>query len=434
MKYESSFIKKIKDKIKDLQSQGQNNEIPSAVSEFWNIVQSSDYPIIEKFEDVDIASHNTEYNIVTFLYQTSKDVDNVFLLAEFNFIDPKDYLFEHIDGTDIFYKTFVLPKGVQAEYRIFENDPLDGIFAGAKYQNRLERFHEHPDKLSRHVRRIPNGYMGKKDLFIASLRSFHPEISDFVKNSDHQNGKISTSKQESRILGYSRTISLYTPAHYDPKAVYQFIFIHDGSAALSYGETHHLLDYLIASRVIPPIVGIFADPGVKNGKTTRNEEYPCNPDYAQSITQEILPWVRKNISISSDPNDGIIAGSSYGGLASFYYSFMYPECIANVLSLSGSFHWGKPNEDYPYEWLPRKIAFSEKKALKAYMEVGKLEGEYHWNSPGFPNQIVSHRHFVTILKMKGYSYKYNEFNGDHSPSSWIKPLERGLRYFLAKEL
>ncbi|MFW9777746.1 MAG: alpha/beta hydrolase [Candidatus Heimdallarchaeota archaeon] len=432
MNYESQFIKETKDRIKNLQRQGQPNKIPSMVSEFWNTVQSSDYPIIERLEDANIANNNTEYNFVTFLYRTSKNVDNVFLLAEFNFIDPKDYLFEHIDGTDIFYKTFLLPKGAQAEYRIFENDPLDGIFAGAKYQNRLERFHEHPDKLSRHIRRIPNGYLGKKDLFIASLRPFPPEISNFVNNKNQQKGEISTYEQESDILGCSRKISLYTPADYNAEAAYKFIFIHDGSAALSYGETHTLIDYLIASKAISPVVGIFTDPGVKNGNTTRNEEYPCNPHYARSIVQEILPWVRENVSISSDPNDGIIAGSSYGGLASFYYSFMYPESIANVLSLSGSFHWGRPDEDYPYEWLPRKIAFSEKKAIKAYLEVGKLEGEYHWNSPGFPNQIVSHRHFVTILRMKGYSYEYNEYNGDHSPTSWIKPLERGLRYFLGK--
>ena len=57
----------------------------------------------------------------------------------------------------------------------------------------------------------------------------------------------------------------------------------------------------------------------------------------------------------------------------------------------------------------REFAFAEKKRISIFMEVGILEGEYSWDGPDFPNQIVSHRHFKTILDMKGYDATYREY-------------------------
>lgn len=434
MTYGSKFINSFKTNIKNTLKEKDNLKLRALIHRFWEEVTHNDYPIIEKIEQTEDSADLYDYNLVTFLYRSDEILDNVFLLAEFNMVDPRDYLFKKIEKTDVYYKTFPLPKNAQAEYRILENDPLDGIFAGSKYANRWPKLGDHPDRLNKNIQRIKDGLGPGKDMLIAWLKSPMDENKFILdkKNSQILHGKLIVHSHTSTILNYSRKITVYTPKNYDSDLNYPFLFMFDGSSFIKFSRIHLIIDKMIEEKIIPPIISIFIDPGVKNGQTMRYEEYPCNPDFAKSITEEILSWVKQNYSISDDPNKAIIAGSSYGGLAAFYYSFMYPSQIRNVLSLSGSFHWGRSDEkDYSYEWLPRKVAFSEKKDIIVYLEVGKLEGEYHWDAPYFPNQIVSHRHFTTILKMKGYNFTYNEYNGDHSHVAWINPFRRGLQHFLS---
>ncbi len=74
------------------------------------------------------------------------------------------------------------------------------------------------------------------------------------------------------------------------------------------------------------------------------------------------------------------------------------------------------------------IAFGDKKPTTIFMEVGVLEGEYSWADPEFPHAIVSHRHFKTVLDMKGYDVKYQEYAGGHEMLSWRGGIAEGLKH------
>jgi len=428
----SKLIDSFKSEINQAVNENNISKLQDIITRFWEKIETINYPIIEELNGD--SPNLSDYNLVTFLYRSDENLDNVFLLGEFNFVDPKDYIFDKIEHTDVFYKTFTLPKNTQAVYRILENDPLDGIFAGAKYANRWSKFGNHPDKLNKNIQIIRNGFEEGRDMIVTWLKDPQDDSTSVLLDDEPRIiGKLNEYNHSSLILKYSRKITVYTPPNYDSTLKYPYLIMLDGSLFLKYSRIHVIIDKFIENGQIPAIVAIFVDPGLKDGQTKRYDEYPCNSDFAKSITEEILPWVKEKYSISEDPTEAIIAGSSYGGLAAFHYSFMYPNKIKNVLSLSGSFHVGKDeNSDYPYEWLPQKVAFSDKRDINVFMRVGKLEGEYHWDSPDFPNQIVSHRHFTTILKMKGYKFTYDEYNGDHSLVAWIKPFKEGLLYFLAK--
>ncbi|OLS22580.1 MAG: Enterochelin esterase [Candidatus Heimdallarchaeota archaeon LC_2] len=436
MTYISKFIHSFKLRITNIVEENESSNLQTVIEQFWKDVNDNIYPIIEELDKTEYSVNLSEYNLVTFLYRSNEILENVFILAEFNYIDARDYVFKKIENTDVYYKTFALPKNAQATYRIMINDPLDGIFAEAKYANRMSKFGDHPDKLNRNIQRIKDGFVPGKDLLIAWLKP-PKAVNQFILE-DHGpqilEGKLSEHSHSSSILNYTRKITVYTPKNYDPLQKYPFLLMFDGSSSIKYIQVHKIVDEMIEDGKILPIIVIFVDPGIKNDQTMRYQEYSCNPDFAKSINEEFLPWIQENYSITDNPQNATIAGSSYGGLAAFYFSFIYPDKIKNVISLSGSFHVGKNDDSaYPYEWLPQQVAFSEKRKINAYLEVGKLEGEYHWDTPDFPNQIVSHRHFTTILKMKGYNFTYNEHNGDHSPVAWINPFRRGLLHFLSNK-
>ena len=146
------------------------------------------------------------------------------------------------------------------------------------------------------------------------------------------------------------------------------------------------------------------------------------------LDEELLPWFTSEHKVSSDPNRRVIAGSSFGGLFAAYFAFNHPEIVSHVLSQSGSFHWGRKKDEVGYEWLIREFAFGEKKPITIFMEVGVLEGEYSWADPEFPHQLVSHRHFDTVLKMKGYDVTYQEYGGGHEMLSWRGGMAEGLKH------
>lgn len=53
-----------------------------------------------------------------------------------------------------------------------------------------------------------------------------------------------------------------------------------------------------------------------------------------------MPWAREQ-GLSATASRTVVAGSSYGGLASAYMGLMHPELFGNVLSLSGSYWWAQ---------------------------------------------------------------------------------------------
>jgi enterochelin esterase family protein len=76
----------------------------------------------------------------------------------------------------------------------------------------------------------------------------------------------------------------------------------------------------------------------------RREELPCNPVFADFLAKELVPWAREKYHATDDPTQTIVAGSSYGGLASVFAGLRHSEVFGNVITLSGSFFWMPDNE------------------------------------------------------------------------------------------
>ena len=92
------------------------------------------------------------------------------------------------------------------------------------------------------------------------------------------------------------------------------------------------MDNLIHSGEIPVQIGIFITPGVvpapREGaqpRFNRSFEYDAMGDrYARFLIEEILPEVGKSYSLSSDPNDRLIAGASSGAICAFNAAWERP--------------------------------------------------------------------------------------------------------------
>lgn len=425
----SPLISKFRDEIK--------NNKEEAVSNFWKEVERRGTPIIEEIDGDD------KFNVITFLAREEEEVSNIICNSLFVTDDIKEGLLERIDDTSIYFRSYKILKGIRDTYCLSKNtplepkDPTENIF---KYGHLAfsDPFNS-------------ESYVFKVDGFQLRLNEFEsPDALPqtwYGKRTDINHGTIEEFTSFSEILNNERQVLVYTPPNYSKEhSPYHFLLLFDGILFEEIAKASYTLDNLIADEKIPPIVAVMIENFLPKSINLRSSELPPNPKFLHYIIEELLPWIRENFNITSDPSQSVIAGASYGGLASSFIAFKHPEIFTNVLSMSGAFawypgadywlqrvkdlpdldHWWLEEDEKEEEWLIRQFVQSQKLPLKFYLDVGVLEETD-------PTKLfVANRHFRNVLLTKGYPVSYVEFLGGHDFICWRGSIADGLIYLIGK--
>jgi sugar lactone lactonase YvrE len=187
-----------------------------------------------------------------------------------------------------------------------------------------------------------------------------------------------------------------------------------------------VLDNLIHKRDIPPVIGIFISPGVmparnanEMGRYNRSLEYDGLGDrYARFLIEEIIPEVGKQYSISANPDDRGIAGSSSGGIAAFTAAWNRPDAFHRVLSFIGSYTDLRGGDIYPA--LIRK---TEPKPLRVFLQDGRNDANIYAGSWYLANQSMS-----SALEFAGYDTKFVVGTEGHNSKHGSAILPDALRW------
>jgi enterochelin esterase-like enzyme len=244
-------------------------------------------------------------------------------------------------------------------------------------------------------------------------------------------GKVEKYQFKSALLKNEREVAVYTPAGYLSAAKpYGLIVLFDEKPYIDDKTipTPTILDNLIAENRIPPMIAVLIDnpPG-----DTRSRELPCNPTFADFLNFELVPWMRRLFNVTTDPQQTVVGGSSYGGLAAAYAGLRHPETFGNVLSQSGAYSWTPPRSDNPNDfdpnaepnWLATQFIMSPRLPLRFYMDAGSDEID----PAGHGSMILEpSRDMRDVLLAKGYEVHYQEFVGGHDYLSWRGTLADGL--------
>jgi enterochelin esterase family protein len=238
--------------------------------------------------------------------------------------------------------------------------------------------------------------------------------------------EIRESKLHSEILKQERTFAVYTPPQYDANGEpCGLLVMFDGNGC---NQTRNnsfpvtvILDNLIAEKRIPPLVAVFVFQ-----TADRNKELACSESFADFVAKELIPQVRRDYRVSSEPARTVVSGLSLGGLMSGYCGFRHPDVFGNVLSLSGSYQWcpgmfeGPMGRDSEPGWLTRQLAKSPTTPVRFYLAAGRFENFFPFSLLG------ENRRLRDVLQAKDYAVKYLEFSGGHDPVCWRGPFVEGL--------
>jgi len=231
---------------------------------------------------------------------------------------------------------------------------------------------------------------------------------------------------------------LYIPAGYDPSEPANFAVFLDGPMytmnirtrePLPYPDTLNVLDNLINAGKIPPTIALFISFGLKGpgqplmgfneGEVNRSFEYDTPSDWhSRFITEEVIPQVLSDYSISDDPADHAIIGMSSSGVAAFSIAWFKSDFFGNVIAASPSF----ANIRGGIVW-PSAIRIHEPKPFRFFAAVGKHDINNYFGSWYTANLDVA-----AALKFKGYDYRYYVSEAGHSMQVNRFILPQGLQW------
>jgi len=179
----------------------------------------------------------------------------------------------------------------------------------------------------------------------------------------------------------TRNYWVYVPAQYDAKKPASLMVFQDGHFFVNTTGEYRIpvvFDNLIYRREMPVTIAVFINPGHgpsgqeatdrEWGDRTNNRrvEYNALDDkYSKLIVDELLPVIKKEYSISDDPNDRGIAGASSGAICAFTVAWHRPDQFRKVISTIGSFTNIMGGHAYP-----DMVRQAEPKPLRVYLQDG----------------------------------------------------------------
>jgi enterochelin esterase-like enzyme len=385
---------------------------------FWERVAQSGTPLVEPIEG------DMRRTRVTFLWRATPQTRNVMVLGSFATGPSTDYAMTRLADTDVWYLTVRMPAGSRFAYSLSPNDPQ--TFDPPRAAQRGATVQGDPLNPRRWGCSQPTAT--RYDCQSMAELPGAPPQPWIVRNDQIPAGKVDKHTIASNLLRNERNLSVYTPPGYRANGKpYALLILFDESAYLNNVPTPVILDNLIAAGKIPPMVAVLiANPS----QDTRNKELPPNPQFADFLATELLPWVHANYTVTSDPRLTTVAGSSYGGIAATYAGLRHSEVFGNVLCQSGSFWWapdhgGSPDTDATTEtgWLAKEFIKSPKLPLRFWMDAGVFEVDSRGNGGAI---LEPSRHMRDVLLAKGYEVHYTQFNSGHDYLNWRGTLADGL--------
>lgn len=369
-----------------------------ALEKFWQEMAEKGTPLVEET--------GGSGRLLTFLYRGAQN--NVRISGAPS--NDHEWM-EKLPDSDVWYKSFTVPDDLRLSYRLAPDVPVPEDSGGEGQETRYRKRRAllavlQPDPLNPHR-------FGEDSLVDLNRAVFSDGL-------NKPQGRLKQYAFTAKRLNNTRRIWIYE-TNPDSQANPVWLYLFDGQDYLEKTQLPAVLDRLRTQANLPPIIAVMID------NHERSQELPANPQFADMVAQELIPFVGRQTGRIHRRESAVIAGSSYGGLAAAYIALRHPQQFANVMPMSGSFWW----KDKAGKGIAETPASPSEPPLKWYIMAGKYEtarkGEAAEEGIAF-----SSRRLGDALQRRGHAVTYREYSGGHDYAVWQKALADGLENLFGK--
>lgn len=228
-------------------------------------------------------------------------------------------------------------------------------------------------------------------------------------NPSIQHGTVISKTIFSSIVGTNYQLNIYLPPGYDSlsSTTYPTVYFQDGSEYISLGKAVNVIDNLLDSSKIQPVIAVFVKPN------NRNEEYAgsLRNQYRLFFINELVPYIDANYNTKVEPKERLVLGDSFGGNISALISYNHPEVFGLCGLHSGAF-W--PNNYEAYN-------------LIINGPVKDIDWCAIWGT--YESLYTNMRDFRDYLLGANYQLNWLERPEGHSWGLWRASIDRMLEFY-----
>ncbi len=247
-----------------------------------------------------------------------------------------------------------------------------------------------------------------------------PEVGFDVAREDIPKGLVEAVTYESKSIGITRRMVVYTPPGYANDREYPVLYLlhgigDDENGWHQKGSTNVILDNLLADGRIEPMIVVMPNGRAAAGITVDTPQYAQLPAFAafeEDLLDDIISLVEKRYSVKKERTHRALAGLSMGGGQSLNFGLTHTETFA---------------------WLG---AFSSARNTKAAAELVldpdriAKELKFLWLSCGDQDDLIPiSERFHSALNQMNVPHTWRVSSGGHTWKVWKSDL-----YFLSQRL
>jgi len=237
---------------------------------------------------------------------------------------------------------------------------------------------------------------------------------EIVYKSQVNHGTVITKNIFSTAVGATYQLKIYLPPGYDSLSTteYPSVYFQDGFEYVSLANAVNVLDNLLDSNKIQPVIAVFVKPN------NRNVEYAdsIRQKYRSFFVNELVPFIDNNYNTKKSPDQRLVLGDSYGGNISALISYNHPDVFGNCGLHSGAF---QPNGFEIYAQVMTDLANGITKNIKWSSIWGSYEGTLTINMDVFKDSLLKN----------GYKVDWEKRPEGHSWGLWRATIDKMLIYF-----
>jgi enterochelin esterase-like enzyme len=269
--------------------------------------------------------------------------------------------------------------------------------------------------------RGPGGFGGPIQLQPDDKPAFDdPPAGIDTKRDGIPHGRLEMVEYESKTVGTTRKMQVYTPPGYSKDRKYPVLYLLHGIGGdetewQRFAHPDALLDNLLADGKAVPMIVV-----MPNGRAQKNDRAEGNvfaggaafAAFEKDLLDDVIPAIEARYSVQADPEHRALAGLSMGGGQSLNFGLAHPDTFAWVGGFSSA-----PNTKPPAQLVPDPEA--AKRQLKLlYLSCGNKDG-----------LIRISQGVHAYLKEKGVPHVWHVDGNGHDATHWRNNL-----YYFAQKL
>lgn len=232
-------------------------------------------------------------------------------------------------------------------------------------------------------------------------------------------GTIQDVKLYSDALQEDMQLLIYIPANYSPLYKYTVLIASDGKDYFQLGRMSRVADELLENKEIENmiIVGV----PYKNVEDRRRKYHPSGEQhdaYLRFLAHELVPYLDQTYPTYQIGMGRALIGDSLAATVSLLAAIKYPNIFGKVL-----LHSPMVNEDV----LAKVESIRTPHSFSVYHVIGTGEDNVKLTNGETENFLEPNRQLNSLMKNKGFSLFYDEFEGDHTWKHWQPDLKRAIK-------